>query len=109
MHLEGGVGAWLAQTHGESSPPAFMRLMETAERTRANLEEMMLHSLQPGANVWDEMLACPASLKEKPTDPVLHTLMHQLQDAYLTGRRKGRFIFCQENTQGVHHTHLPLC
>lgn len=42
----------------------------------------MLHSLQPGAMVWDELLACPGFLEAKPTGPLLHTLMNQLQGAY---------------------------
>lgn len=67
------MAAWLTQTQGESSPPSFHGVNGNSRKDqgRENLEEMMLHSLQPGAIAWDELLACPVSLEEKLLVPSL--------------------------------------
>lgn len=109
-HQEGGVSAWLAQTQGETSPPAFMGLMEMAERTRAEqvLKQRCFIPYSWGAMVWDELLASSGSLEAKPTGPLPGTLMHQLQGAYLTVRRKGRLVFARK-TPRVCITHTCPC
>lgn len=107
MHQEGDVGAWLTQTQGRSSPHSFHGVdgNSRTDQGRANLEEMMVHSLQPGAIVWDELLACPASLEEKPPGPQPLTIMHQLQGVYLTGRRKERLVFARKTPRVcIRHT-----
>lgn len=105
MHQKGGVGAWLTQ--GESSPRTFHGVDGNSRKDqgRANLEEMMIHSLQSGAIVWDELLACPGKARWPPPS---HT--HAPAAGCIFNReKKEKACFCQENTQGVHHMHLPQC